>query len=69
MDLVVGEEHREKPRRRPFLGVRFKCCNIYARIYRNRGGTAYEGSCPRCGKCVRIPIGEGGTRERFFEVS
>lgn len=55
--------------KRPFLGVRFACCDIYLRIHPNREATAYEGFCPRCGKHVRFAIGPGGTIARFFEVS
>ena len=54
--------------RNKFLGVHFRCCNIYRRVYRNRNGTGYEGRCPRCGKQVHIPIGEGGVSNRFFEA-
>jgi hypothetical protein len=53
---------------RTYLGVRFHCCQIYQRIYRNRQQTAYEGRCPRCGKPVRVRIGTGGVAARFFEV-
>jgi hypothetical protein len=54
---------------RPFLGVRFNCCDIYQRLYPNREATVYEGACPSCGRPVRFPIGPGGTDARFFEVS
>ncbi len=53
---------------RPFIGIRFACCNAYARVYRNPGGTAYEGRCPRCLRPVRAPIGASGTAQRFFEA-
>ena len=52
-----------------FLGVHFKCCNIYNRVYINDNKTAYEGQCPCCRKKVFIAIGKGGTASRFFEVS
>lgn len=49
-----------------FLGVHFICCEVYARIYPNRDGTAYVGYCPRCAKRVSFAIGPGGTEARFF---
>jgi hypothetical protein len=53
---------------RPFLSVKFACCNVYCRIYRNNDGTRYEGRCPRCGRPVRFLVGQGGTDSRFFTV-
>ncbi|MBT6768165.1 MAG: hypothetical protein HN763_05700 [Opitutales bacterium] len=49
-----------------FLGVRFVNCACYGRLYQNDEGTAYVGSCPRCGKCYQARIGEKGTDNRMF---
>jgi hypothetical protein len=49
--------------------VRFLCAGAYIRVTRNAEGTAYHAACPRCGKRVRFRVGQGGTDNRFFEVS
>ncbi len=54
------------PNARPWIAIHFKCCHAYARLYRNRDGTAYAGQCPKCGAPARAAIGEGGTDARFF---
>ena len=53
---------------RRFLSVHFACCNIYLRLYRDPGAAEYTGRCPRCGKSVRFPVGQGGTTARIFGV-
>jgi hypothetical protein len=54
---------------RPWLGVRFRCAGAYLRVFRAADGTEYRATCPRCARCVRFAVGEGGTNQRFFEVS
>ncbi|HBJ38511.1 MAG TPA: hypothetical protein DDZ51_27905, partial [Planctomycetaceae bacterium] len=54
---------------RPFVGVQFECCSIYARVYRNAAGTAYVGNCPRCAKKIELKIGPGGSDSRFFTAN
>jgi uncharacterized paraquat-inducible protein A len=53
---------------RPFIGVHFKCCNVYARIYLNRLGTAYFGHCPRCTRSLTVKVAKGGSRARFWQA-
>ncbi len=57
---------RKVPEKRKFLGIYFKCCHVYSRIYRNKAGDKYIGFCPKCAKRVEVKIGSGGTSERFF---
>ena len=51
-----------------YLGIMFNCCNIYARIYKNKDGNAYVGRCPKCMRTIKIPVGQGGTNTRFFNA-
>lgn len=62
----MREDKPASPRK--FIGVHFKCCNIYQRIYKNKDGTAYEGTCPKCYKKAVIHIGSEGSDSRFFEA-
>lgn len=54
---------------RPFLSVLFDCCKVYQRVYRLPTAQAYRGRCPKCGREVNFPIGEGGCSSRFFRAS
>jgi hypothetical protein len=54
---------------RPWLGIHFNCCNVYARIYKRPGARVYTGRCPRCGAPLSVPIGPEGTHSRFFETT
>lgn len=53
---------------RPFLSVLFACCKIYQRVYRDPAENAYRGRCPKCGRSVHFPVGQGGTTARFFRA-
>jgi len=53
---------------RPFLGIQFRCCRTYGRIYRNDTKSAYRGCCPRCGARVEVPIRGDGGSSRFFSA-
>lgn len=53
---------------RPFLGVRFVCCDVYARVYINREATAYQGHCPKCSRPLVVKISPDGSNAQFFEA-
>jgi hypothetical protein len=53
---------------RPFLGMHFRCCGVYSRIFLNAAGTAFAGNCPRCARPIRIRVGEEGSTSRFWTV-
>ncbi len=53
---------------RPWLGVNFECCGVYARIYRSADGVAYSGRCPRCLRPISMRVGQGGVSQRLFRA-
>jgi len=54
--------------KRPFIGIHFKCCNVYSRIYINKKQTAFVGWCPKCTKKVEVKISPDGSDSSFFEA-
>ncbi len=63
-----GTEATRPAAARPWVGIRFDCCGVYARIYRDADGRAYRGRCPRCLRETRLRVGPGGTSARFFRA-
>jgi hypothetical protein len=53
---------------RPYIGMHFKCCHVYIRIYLNRDGTAFVGACPKCGARAVVKAGKGGSPSRFWSA-
>lgn len=55
-------------RGRPFLGVLFECCGVYARVYRRPQDSMYVGRCPRCLRVLKVRVGPDGTPTRFLRA-
>ncbi|HOE65483.1 MAG TPA: hypothetical protein PLO62_03065 [Candidatus Hydrogenedentes bacterium] len=51
---------------RPYIGVHFKCCNVYIRVYLDRFGRTFSGHCPKCMRRIEIKVGPGGSASRFW---
>jgi hypothetical protein len=58
-----------QPGARPYLRIYFRCAGTYARAYLHPDGTRYLAQCAKCGQTCKFVIGEGGTNQRFFEMS
>ncbi len=54
--------------KRPYIGMHFKCCNLYSRIYLNKSGTAFVGWCPKCAARTEVKVSADGTKDRFFSA-
>ncbi|MBL8889880.1 MAG: hypothetical protein JNL67_07860 [Planctomycetaceae bacterium] len=55
-------------RSRPFVGINFKCCRVYWRIYLAANGKRYSGHCPKCGFPVQVEVSQTGSDNPFFEI-
>jgi hypothetical protein len=54
---------------RPYLGILFECCGVYARVYRQTDAAFYRGRCPKCWRIAHVRVGRDGTPTRFFRAS
>lgn len=54
------------PAQKDFLGVLFRCCNVYGRIYEKRK-TIYTGRCPSCGRLARVKT-DGESDRQFYQA-
>lgn len=66
--MPAENESKDRRQPRPFIGMHFRCCHVYARLYLNADHSAFTGACPRCGSPVRIPTRPGGSRSRFWSA-
>lgn len=69
MDLYDQPPNDAAPASRPYIGILFECCGVYARVYRRPSQRAYVGRCPRCLAEVRVKVGKDGTSQRIFRAS
>lgn len=51
---------------RPYLGIYFECCRVYARVYRRPDQPQYVARCPRCLRAAKIRVGPDGKSGRMF---
>ena len=51
---------------RPHIGIVFKCCRIYSRIYLNKKGDSFVGWCPKCAAKMEVKVSPVGSTDRFF---
>jgi hypothetical protein len=51
-----------------YLSIHFRCCSVYAPIYKNAANTAYTGHCPRCHRPAQVQISPTGSPSRVFEA-
>jgi len=58
-----GQDDNSK---RPYIGVLFKCCRVYSRIYLNAKGDAFVGWCPKCSTKMEVMVSPTGSDSRFF---
>lgn len=65
--LIASDAAGDAPDR-PYVGILFECCGVYARVYRDPKAREYRGRCPRCLRTVRLRVGAEGTSQRLFRA-
>lgn len=70
MPLDIHDQNAENPSedQRPYIGVLFECCGVYARIYRQPKRMVYLGRCPKCLRLVRVRVAKDGVEARIFRA-
>jgi hypothetical protein len=68
LDVYDNSETSEPLESRPFVGVLFDCCGVYARIYRHPDARVYQGRCPKCLRMLTLRVGPDGTAARIFRA-
>jgi len=54
--------------KKPFIGVRFACCNVYSRLYLVHNKKEYSLACPKCGRRAFFVADRNAPPDRFIEV-
>lgn len=63
-DSLQKSSDQERPE---FLGVYFRCCNVYGRIYLKED-RVYAGKCPGCGRRARVDADKERAGRSFFQA-
>ena len=64
---MTGGQEKDRAAR-PYIGMHFKCCNVYRRVYLNAEGTAFHGHCPKCARPAKVKAAPGGGKSRFWSA-
>jgi hypothetical protein len=62
----MTSENKKTDAPRPHIGILYKCCHIYARIYLNKKGDAFVGWCPKCAAKLEVKVSPTGSSRKFF---
>ena len=69
MPIDIYDNPADRPAdQRPYIGILFECCGVYARVYRQPDQRVYAGRCPRCLCPVRVRVGKDGVATRIFRA-